>query len=85
MSDASNGYYNTKDLTLAAFLYASGVIFIQVDWPNSKFPALYIFKTPSDEILSAWQRGDDNAHVRSTHEAIRILTEARYKAERERS
>lgn len=80
MSESSNGFFHTKDLTQAAFFYASGVLFLRVDWSNPNQPAQYIFEKPPDEIQSAWQRGDDKVSARAMHDAIRVLSDARYKA-----
>ena len=73
MSDNPNGHFSTSDLTQAAFLYASGIIFIGIDRPDSRRPADFLFERPPDELIAAWQRGDDEVSARSMHEAIRFL------------
>jgi hypothetical protein len=72
----TNGHYSTSDLTCAAFFYASGVIFIGIDRPNGQTgKAFFLFQRPHDEIISAWQRGEDKVSARTMHEAIRFLNQ----------
>ena len=69
--DKPNGLYRTQDFKEAIYLYKSGVIFVSVEWVDSQ-RATFVFKQPSDELLSAWQRGDD-AGVRPTLDAADFL------------
>lgn len=68
-----NGHFFTSDLTYAAFLHASGILYIGIERPDRNEPATFVFKRPDDDILSAWQRGDDKVSARAMHEAIRFL------------
>lgn len=74
MSDSKpNGHLFTSDLTYAAFLHASGILYIGIDQPDPRQPAIFCFQRPDDSILSAWQRGDDKVSARAFHEAVRFL------------
>ena len=53
-----NGNFGTSDFQQAIFLYVSGVIFVGIDWTDPQ-RATFRFKTPPDDILAAWQRGED--------------------------
>jgi len=54
----SNGNYRTSDFQEAIYLRKAGVIYISTEWPTDR-QAFFIFRRPPDEVLSAWQRGDD--------------------------
>ena len=58
MKDTNNGTYSTSDFKEAIFLRRSGIIFIRTDWPTPQ-QAFFVFKKPTDDVLSAWARGDD--------------------------
>lgn len=67
METNSNGYYKTNNFREAVYLRSVGVLYIKTEWtiqPDIKnIPrdtALFVFKTPSDEVRSAWLRGEDN-------------------------
>ena len=71
-----NGHLSTTDLTYAAFLHASGIIYIGIERPNGiRGQAVFLFQRPSDELISAWQRGEDKVSARSMQEAIRFLNQ----------
>ena len=53
-----DGTYQTSDFQEAIYLYKSGIIFQSVIWDDPR-RATFVFKQPSDEILSAWQCGED--------------------------
>ena len=55
----SDNLYKTSDFQEAIYLRQAGIIFVATEWrtPNQ---ALFVFKKPPDDILSAWQKGDDN-------------------------
>ncbi len=76
MSDSvADRVFPTNDLTFAAFLHASGILFIGIDRPDPKGPADFLFRPPPDDLIAAWQRGDDKVSARVMHEAIRILNQ----------
>lgn len=75
MNSSTNGHLTTSDLTYAAFLHASGILFVGIDRPDPRQPANFIFQRPSDEVIAAWQRGDDKVSARAMHEAIRFLNQ----------
>jgi hypothetical protein len=75
LSDTSNGHFTTSDMTFAAFLHASGILFIGINRPDPRAPADFMFQRPPDDMLSAWQRGDDKVSARAMHEAIRFLNQ----------
>ena len=54
----STGNYRTSDFQEAIYLRKSGIIYITTEWPTER-QAFFVFKQPTDEILAAWQRGDD--------------------------
>ncbi len=68
----TNGHLVTSDLTYASFLMASGIIFIGLN-PRQGKPSEFIFQRPPDDIISAWQRGEDKVSARAFHEALRNL------------
>ena len=62
----SNGFYKTNDFRQAVYLRKVGIIYIRTDWTTEldrnqrqRDIAHFVFKQPSDEILSAWASGDD--------------------------
>ncbi len=61
--------YPTTEILEAAFLRAKGIIYIATEWPTPQ-QAIFVFRKPPDEILSAWQRGDDTV---STHALDRAM------------
>ncbi len=67
-----NGHLLTPDLTYASFLMASGIIFIGIN-PKQGQASEFIFQRPPDDLISAWQRGDDKVSARAFHEALRNL------------
>ncbi len=54
----TDGTYSTTDFQEAIYLRKSGIIFLCLEWPTPQ-RALFVFKKPPDEVLAAWQRGDD--------------------------
>jgi hypothetical protein len=71
-----NGHLSTSDLTYASFLHASGILFIGIERPNGiRGQAVFLFQRPPDELISAWQRGEDKVSARVMHEAIRFLNQ----------
>lgn len=54
----SDSHYRTSDFQEAIYLRKSGILFIKTEWPTPQ-QAVFVFKKPPDEILSAWQTGDD--------------------------
>ena len=55
----SDNYHRTTDFQEAIYLRQAGIIFVTTEWQNPR-QATFVFKKPPDEILSAWQRGNDN-------------------------
>ena len=55
---ADNEIYSTISFQEAIFLRKSGIIFLRLEWTSPQ-QALFIFKKPPDDVLSAWARGDD--------------------------
>ncbi len=74
MNDINNGVFKTSDFRQAVYLYKSGVIYLRTDWQEVpgknglRDTAVFVFKKPSDEIISAWASGNDNG-VRATLDA----------------
>ena len=50
--------YRTSDFQEAIYLRKSGVIFIKTEWPTPQ-RAVFVFKQPPDDLLTAWQTGAD--------------------------
>lgn len=50
--------YKTSDFQEAIYLRISGVLFLTTEWPTPQ-RAFFVFKKPPDEILTAWQTGND--------------------------
>lgn len=73
MESKVNGHLQTSDLTYAAFLHASGILYVGIIRPDPHEPAIFVFNRPPDDILSSWQKGDDKVSARAMHEAIRLL------------
>lgn len=72
----TNGHLSTTDLTYAAFLHASGILFIGIERPNGiRGQAVFLFQRPPDNLIAAWQRGEDRVSARVMHEAIRFLNQ----------
>ena len=55
---ATNETYQTTNFQEAIYLRKAGVIFIRTEWTTPQ-QAVFVFKKPPDDILSAWARGDD--------------------------
>jgi len=53
-----NSTYQTTDFQEAIYLRKSGILFIKTEWPTPQ-QAVFVFKKPPDDILVAWQTGDD--------------------------
>lgn len=78
ISPNGNGHsdnYETANFREAVFLRVKGAIYVETKWvekPNNqgnlRESAVFVFKIPSDDILSAWVRGDDGG-VRAILEA----------------
>ncbi len=49
--------FETTTFLQAAFFYARGVPYVRTYWPTSQ-QAVFVFKQPLDDILSAWQTND---------------------------
>jgi hypothetical protein len=56
---ATNGEFPTTNFKEAIYLRICGVIFLRIEWPTPQ-QAVFIFKMPSDTVLSAWAKGEDN-------------------------
>lgn len=54
-----NEFYRTSDFQEAIYLRKSGIIFIKTEWATPQ-RAVFVFRQPSDDILSAWQTGNDS-------------------------
>ena len=68
----SDNHYQTTDILEAAFLRAKGILYISTEWPTPQ-QAIFIFKKPPDELLSAWLRGDDSVNVRAFDRAMNFF------------
>lgn len=53
----NNGLFSTSDFQQAIFLRYAGVIYVSTSWDGRR--AVFHFKKPPDDVLAAWQRGDD--------------------------
>ncbi len=62
MRNATSQHFETSDLTLAAFLYASGVILVDIDRTDSR-RANFVFEQPPKELLSSYQSGEASIKV----------------------
>jgi len=49
--------YQTSDISLAAFLFSSGTNLLDIDRQNPR-RCIFVFESPSDELLSKWQKGE---------------------------
>ncbi len=58
----SNSHFETSDLTLATFLYASGVILVDIDRTEPR-RAIFIFEQPTKELISSYQSGTATINV----------------------
>ena len=63
----TNGFYRTSDFEEAIFLRVSAVVFVRTEWPTPQ-RAVFVFKTPPDDILTAWATGNDKG--------VRIILDA---------
>ena len=54
----SDSYHRTSDFQEAIYLRKCGIIYIATEWPTER-QAVFVFRQPPDEILSAWQTGND--------------------------
>ena len=56
--------FQTSDFPLATFLYAKGVLLRDVlDSPNDSRRKVFVFNTPSPELLSLFQSGKAEINV----------------------
>ena len=69
MRNGSKQFYETSDLTLAAYLYAKGIILVDIDRSNPK-RANFIFKHPQDELIAEFQSGEATIKVFAYANAI---------------
>ncbi len=79
-----NNEFPTTDLTLASYLYASGVILIRVDYlnPQDSNQATFIFEQPKKELLSDFQSGKAKVGVLAYDDAQNELKSRLYKSRR---
>lgn len=63
--------YETSDFPEAIYLRKSGITFIGVNWLSPQ-RAVFIFKNPPEEVMSAWAKGEDGG-VRVTLAAADFL------------
>ena len=66
-----NGFYSTKFLRLAAFLYANKVPFRGLRWDNPD-QATFLFDTPPDGLLAEWMKETED-FIRSYENAKNFL------------
>jgi len=59
--------YRTSDFQEAIFLRKSGIPYLRTEWVTTQ-RAVFIFRQPSEEVLSAWAKGDDGG--------VRIIADA---------
>ena len=67
IDETSNGFYRTSDFRESVYLRKTGVLYVRTEWPTPQ-QAVFVFKRPTDSVISAWQRGDDDG-VRATLDA----------------
>ena len=72
--------YETTDFKEATYLRKCGVIFLKTEWPTPR-QAVFVFKKPSDEILSDWAKGDDGG-VRAILDAADFFRDELHRRDR---
>lgn len=80
LAESKNNIYQTINFREAVFLRKSGVIFLRTEWPTPQ-QAVFVFKTPPDNILSAWAKGDDDG-LRATLDAADFFRDELHRRER---
>ncbi len=76
-----NSRFETTDLTLAAFLWASGVMLLDIDHTDPR-RAIFIFKQPAEELLSSFQSGKATINVLAFENAQHEIRARLYKDNR---
>jgi len=67
-----NSTYETTGFLEAAFLRARGVLYAETRWLTPQ-QAIFVFRRPPDELLSAWQSGEDKISARALQSAMDFL------------
>ena len=66
--------FPTSDLPLATFLYASGVLLVDIiDSPNDTRRKVFVFIKPPPELLTAFQSGKAQINVLAFNNAQNAL------------
>lgn len=68
----NNENYETSDLGLASFLFASGIILLGLDRANPQ-RTLFLFKPPPSELLAAYQSATAEVNAVAHYKAIQDL------------
>ena len=80
MRTIADNLYKTTDFQEAIYLRQCGIIFVTTEWFTTK-QATFVFKKPPDDILAAWQRGNDNG-VRAILDAADFFRDELHRRER---
>lgn len=72
--DMEDKAFQTTDFTLAAFLYAKGVLLVDIiDNPNDYKRKVFVFADPPPEVLSLFQSGKAEINVLAYNNAQNTL------------
>ena len=64
--------FETTEFLFAAFLRASGVLYICTDW-HRPGQATFVFNKPPDALLIAWQKAEDIVSARALYDSINFF------------
>ena len=64
--------FETTEFLFAAFLRASGVLYIRTDW-RTLTQATFVFHYPPKELIIAWQKADDAVSSRALYDSLNFF------------
>ena len=68
----TNAEFPTSEFLFAAFLRAKGTIYLRTEW-HTPSQATFIFKQPPEELLVAWQKGEDDVSTRALYDSLNFF------------
>ena len=74
MRDIKSSTFDTSDISLAAFLYASGIELAEVS--DNRFPTIFAFMLANnkiEELIADFQRGEATINVTAYYRAYKYL------------
>lgn len=79
--EMGNGQFETSDIALASYLYASGTQLLSINRRDIR-RCIFVFKSPNPQLVSDWQEGKANTNALAFYNAFQSLKTKIFQGER---